>query len=637
MLKMLKNMVLTMPKTESISLTGINEGNIETFKNTPMLSLTKEELQNSSDGRNKESNLPVIVEFNDFYLSVTDIPDLITLKTTFQQERKFWDAFAQEDKKAVEFFDNAIEILSKEKIRCLRISDSNTTGLLGVDKQYSSPWNNLVVNSNVSDKPGEDGGSFGIGKNAAFASTHLRLVFYNTINEDGEKAFQGVLKLPSYKCDDKNYVGIGFYSLKDSNQLPIRESISLDPSYTREEIGMDKYIIGFGEDLDDDALKREIIISSIQNFLYSFYAGNLIVKYNDIIVDKEHLPDIISKYSENLDEVTLQQYDTLLNPDKIIDDISIIDNNDVKMYIKLDPNYSRKASIVRGNGMKVFDMGNISGRIGFSAVVFLEGKNVNSYFKKLENPEHNQWAMDRAKNKSEAIENKRKITDPLKAYITEMHRANLGEEIDSDGMGEYLPYTYTHGKNKKIEGLSNVVDDQKKKSAPKKKTSKRTTNEVITYQEDEFGNIIETSIDVNTDPKSHNGGGKNQYPSNDTNLNNDGDDELKVSHSDTGDFSIKKEIPGTNFNFKYSHNDDVYDLNMVSKVSIKKGFMEILISTETGTLPVKVTNAKVNEKDTKVLGGKILLENINEIDNYFISFDLDNKDDWALEVNIYES
>lgn len=76
---------------------------------------------------------------------------------------------------------------------------------------------------------------------------------------------------------------------------------------------------------------------------------------------------------------------------------------------------------------------------------------------------------------------------------------------------------------------------------------------------------------------------------------------------------------------------------MVSKVSIKKGFMEILISTETGTLPVKVTNAKVNEKDTKVLGGKILLENINEIDNYFISFDLDNKDDWALEVNIYES
>ena len=31
--------------TECVSLIGINEGNIETFKNTPMLSLTKEELQ----------------------------------------------------------------------------------------------------------------------------------------------------------------------------------------------------------------------------------------------------------------------------------------------------------------------------------------------------------------------------------------------------------------------------------------------------------------------------------------------------------------------------------------------------------------------------------------------------------------
>ena len=72
---MIKNMSLIMPKTESISLIGINEGNIETFKNTPMLSLTKEELQNSSDGKDKENDKPVVVEFNDFYLPVENIPD----------------------------------------------------------------------------------------------------------------------------------------------------------------------------------------------------------------------------------------------------------------------------------------------------------------------------------------------------------------------------------------------------------------------------------------------------------------------------------------------------------------------------------------------------------------------------------
>ena len=327
---MLDNLVLMMPKTESVSLIGINEGNIETFKNTPMLSLTKEELQNSTDGRDETNDKPVIVEFSDFYLAAKDIPDYHALMSVFTQERDFWDKFAERDKKAVEFFDNAISLLSQEKIRCLRISDSNTTGLLGVDKEYSSAWNNLVVNTNVSDKPGDAGGSFGIGKNAAFASSHLRLVFYNTINQDNERAFQGVLKLPSYKHDGNNYVGTAFYSLRGTNQKPIRESLSLDPAFTRTEAGMDKYIIGFGEDLESKGLQDAIIIASIQNFLYSFYTGKLIVKYNDMIVDQEHLQAIIEKYAASLDDITLQMYDTLLHPDKTFT-VTIISSEDVKI------------------------------------------------------------------------------------------------------------------------------------------------------------------------------------------------------------------------------------------------------------------------------------------------------------------
>ena len=97
-----KNIRLLMPTTEAISLTGINEGNIETFKNTPMLSLTKEELQNSCDGRNKGNEDPVVVEFNDFYMSPSDLPDYDNLLKIFIEERDFWDKFSKEDKKAVE-------------------------------------------------------------------------------------------------------------------------------------------------------------------------------------------------------------------------------------------------------------------------------------------------------------------------------------------------------------------------------------------------------------------------------------------------------------------------------------------------------------------------------------------------------
>ncbi len=634
---MIGNTVLMMPKTECVSLIGINEGNIETFKNTPMLSLTKEELQNSCDGRDKKSNQPVMVEFNDFYIPTSEIPDIENLIRVFREERDFWDEFAKEDKKAVEFLDNALKILSQDKVRCLRISDRNTTGLLGVNEVYSSPWNNLVVNSNVSDKAGDAGGSFGIGKNAAFASTHLRLVFYSTINLDGEKAFQGVLKLPSYKKDDKHYVGTGFYCQAGTNQKHIAESLSLDPDYTRTSVGMDKYIIGFGEDLDSETLKTSIIVSSIQNFLYSFHTGSLSVKYNDVVVDQEHLPEIIQKYSDNFDSITLSQYETLLNPDEVLP-ISVIDENDVKIFVKLDPDFDdRKAGIIRGNGMKVFDMSGISGRIGFSAVVVLEGKNVNAYFKKLENPEHNKWAMDRAENKKDAYEKRRKITDPLKAYITEKHRENLGTEIDSDGMGEYLPYAYTHGKSKKMEGLSNEVEKEKKKAKPKKKPSTTQTGEEVTYQEDEFGNIIESTIDINDDPTHNQGSGQSSMPSDGKKLDEDGDEEVKLSENSTGDFIIKKVVPGSNYKFKYSHNDDRYILKMSTSTTIKKGFIDVMISTETGTLPVKVINPQINGNPTKVLGGKVLIENVNENEIYDISFDLATKGDWALEVLVYES
>ena len=70
---------LYMPKTERTGIDGINDGNIETYKNNPMLSLTKEELQNSTDnaGKNEDGTYKkVIVEFSDFLLNPrTDLND----------------------------------------------------------------------------------------------------------------------------------------------------------------------------------------------------------------------------------------------------------------------------------------------------------------------------------------------------------------------------------------------------------------------------------------------------------------------------------------------------------------------------------------------------------------------------------
>lgn len=73
------------------------------------------------------------------------------------------------NQKTTRFFDKAIDVFNQDFIDVLRISDFNTTGLTGSDKDYNSAWQNLVKSSGVSNKGGTSGGSFGIGKSAPFA------------------------------------------------------------------------------------------------------------------------------------------------------------------------------------------------------------------------------------------------------------------------------------------------------------------------------------------------------------------------------------------------------------------------------------------------------------------------------------
>ena len=51
----------------------------------------------------------------------------------------------------------------------LRISDFNTSGLLGSKEEINTDWTNLTKSSGASDKKGTAGGSYGIGKYAPFA------------------------------------------------------------------------------------------------------------------------------------------------------------------------------------------------------------------------------------------------------------------------------------------------------------------------------------------------------------------------------------------------------------------------------------------------------------------------------------
>ena len=540
------------------------------------------------------------------------------------------------------FLENARNLLKKDTVRCLRISDFNTTGLTGVGGK-STPWQNLVKNRGVSDKPSSATGSFGIGKDAAFACSQLRTVFYNTVNidESSNCAFQGVLKLPSYKKGEDNYVGQGFFSAPsdDTKTNPVMESISLDPEYVRKGTGMDKYILGFDASMTEEELKKEIIVSSITNFLLAFWEDKLMVKYGDVIVDKGHLDELFELYNDDLDNLTKDYYQTLVSPDRVLK-LKIFEDNDVEIFVKIMEGAGRRAAITRQSGMKVFNKDRIDGRIEFAAVVVLRGDEVNGYFKTLENPEHTNWALDRAKIKTEAQAKQRQIFDALKEALREMHQSQYSAETDADGVNEYLPMTYILGKKKQTEGLSNEVEVKKKAKKKKHKASPNVVvEENIVYEEDEQGNIIESTIDITipTHEGSNTGGGDHSGDGDNDVSNPNGDNEVSLKENELGTFVSKRIIPNDTFKFVLLETDGQYKLKFWGKETVKEGFAEVLISGETESVPIGIRSASIDGVKTIVNKNLIKFDSLEKDEMHVMSFDFIRSGDWAIEVRIHES
>ena len=168
---------------------GIADSGVETFKGTPIKSLAREICQNSLDAA-LENGEPTRIEFKTFEIDPRQIPDYINLEDALKRALDFWSQ--QQSTKAKTFFKQALDVIHKPTITCLRISDFNTSGLVGSREEYNSPWCNLTKSSGASDKSGSHGGSFGIGKFAPYACSALRTVFYSTSDKDGVCASQGV-------------------------------------------------------------------------------------------------------------------------------------------------------------------------------------------------------------------------------------------------------------------------------------------------------------------------------------------------------------------------------------------------------------------------------------------------------------
>jgi hypothetical protein len=558
---------------------GIGHSGIETFQGTPLKSLAREICQNSLDATiNGEVTE---VEFSTFQLKPSDFPDLDALKEALIKAQEFWGR--QKVKKTKDFLERGLHDITSETINFLRISDFNTTGLQGSKGEYNTPWCNLTKSSGASDKAGTAGGSYGIGKFAPFACSSIRTVFYNTLDDQDESAFQGVSRIVSFKNDiGQITTGTGYFG-GDRNS-PIFENIVLDPSFSRNKSGTDIYIAGFK--FHSLEWKDSIIASVLDGFLYAVFTGKLVVTVDDVVIERNNLKTLIEEYSDHISEHADIYYNVLTSSDTEWFEEDIFNKGLIRLGLRIEQGFPRKVAMIRKTGMKIMNRSGISGIIPFAGVMLIEGDEINDFLRQIENPMHTQWEPDRAVGHERiARAHIKALIDFIKEKLNDMRGDEESDEIDPS-VGEYLPddeIESEKNKNRKEEITDEVKDIETRTMTRKPRVPNKEApgNQTGNENGDKYGEGPNSGSGHNDGRNGEDGEGSGEDPG-------DG------SGPESGPIKPEyKEIEPSHMRFISLDKDaGKYSILFIPAASADTGELKIYLSAETQSYEAPLKSAK---------------------------------------------
>lgn len=632
------------PSVMNIGIKGFNDIG-EEFKDNPMFHLAKEICQNSLDTKVTDAYVdngePIKVEFKEFWMKPNDIPgnENGEFKKVIEEEYEFNKNYYKIDKTVPEFYKHALELLNSDTIRCLRISDMNTPGLIGSDKKSHTPWSDLTKNAGVTDKPEGSAGSKGKGKFASFICSDFYTVFYSTKSNDGLSAACGISRITGYeKKDGTITIGEGYY--EDDNK-PLNNCLNLDSNFNREVFGTDVYVLGFKSTYEN--WKERMCASIIENFFVAIYKGDLVVNIgNDYVINKSTLGELID--NQAISEYMLPDtkcYYSILTADEseiLSKTESMFENEDIKLILKkddVDLNDINKVATVRLTGMKILDMNKLP-RLGkYHGILFMKGLKVNDYFRKLENATHSNWSADRIQNTAEAEQKILALRSFVRRAINELMAGAVLEEVNATGVGETLPdedeITNDNDANRNESIEDEVIKTikitekppRKLKEEEKKNTEEET--EEVALELDENGQIIKKGpISIEPIPPVPGPPDPNPMPS----------EEHKYSELNKKVLPKKIRLIANKDNYKLvlSLNDnektikidvDIYGESGTEKAKISKGKCYVASRLLKSTLPIEIKN------------NSIILKNLTSESVYNIEFSIESDGIWPLEVKVY--
>ena len=396
------------PLNQNGPIQGFNDQGIEYFLGNPIESLAKEIIQNSIDAGLNNETKPVRVVFQKFILETKDIPQLSKLKEFYEKGIISW----KKDDSVREFCLNALEMLDGPSIECLRVSDFNTKGITGSHIQdQTSAWFNLTKGSGSTEKVGIAGGSKGIGKNAAFANSALRLVFFSTKDIENIEATQGLLKMVSLKgysttSSSEQTLGPIYFGNEEAHS-PLNQFYSLDKEFTRnsDETGSDIYIIGFKQ--RNLNWETKIIEKTLINFMYAIHSGRLEVNVQGYNLSKENY---LTYIEENIDKKGLKDVISMskvLNSNKTLSIMHQMEDKgefEVKVLKMNEMEASKKCWFIRKPWMMITTVkASYLPVLPFTALVLIHGEKLNEFLRKLESAKHDAWETERAGNEEKII------------------------------------------------------------------------------------------------------------------------------------------------------------------------------------------------------------------------------------------
>lgn len=430
-------MNLIFPELRGGTVQGLNDAGVENFQGAIDVYVSRECGQNTGDAPGSGVTT-VRLEFERLTMKPSDIPAFQQLRDTLDACLARW----KDKEKEKEFFEQAVDLASKNEVSVLRISDFGTTGLTGDDSDEMGRWFALVKSQGVSNKGDTAGGSFGIGKSSPFAASRFRTVFYGTRTEAGYVALQGVSRLVTHKNPDgKLTQGTGFIGDYDPQGgeggepifRAVRNQDRIPEAFRRSNPGTDIWIIGYrsGPEWSND-LTRSIIT----NFWPAIHRGSIEFLVGQNKISKTNLAELIAKNIGQEDFEAHHFYKAIASRPI---EATLNHVGSCELYLTASaPDLPRKICMVRNTGMRIYDYQPKACRVPFSGLFICVDQDGNKLLRKLEPPKHDTWDPKRLEDQTG-----KQALDEIKLWIREevkkLNPLFSGNSFNESELAKYIP------------------------------------------------------------------------------------------------------------------------------------------------------------------------------------------------------